>query len=202
MASFKLRVIGEDPSMSNWGLCVADIIIDPENQTAEVKIIDLILVETESSKDVKKSVRRNSDDIDRAQALLEGRNEAYRRYNPEISFAEVPVGSQNARAMCSYGMCVAILATRGEPVVQLKPDEVKMAAVGHKKASKEEMIEWAVAKHPDAPWKINKGKPVLKNEHLADAIATIYAGLKNDQFKVYMRGAISSWRARQPGFTL
>jgi hypothetical protein len=44
------------------------------------------------------------------------------------------------------------------------------------------MIEWAVAKHPDAPWLRRGGKLIAKNEHLADAVASIYAGLKTAQF--------------------
>ncbi|HGS7688653.1 TPA: hypothetical protein ACMEYZ_006266, partial [Klebsiella variicola subsp. variicola] len=60
--------------------------------------------------------------------------------------------------------------------------------VGNKlTTSKEEIIQWAIAKQPDAPWLRRKqaGKDVLvaKNEHLADAIASIYSGMQTDQFR-------------------
>lgn len=202
MASFKIRVLGEDPSMRNWGIAVADIVVDVDNMSYAVQVLDLILVETESSKDVKKTVRRNSDDLDRAQLIHEKRNEAYDKYKPDISFVEVPVGSQSARAMCSYGICVGVLGAREEPIIQMKPDEVKLAGAGDKYATKEEMIHWATITHPDAPWMVRAGKFIAKNEHLADALAAIYAGLKSDQFKIYAMACKSSWRARQPDFKL
>ena len=44
------------------------------------------------------------------------------------------------------------------------------------------MIESAVNMHPDAPWIRKDGKLLAKNEHLADALASIYAGLRSPQF--------------------
>ena len=49
------------------------------------------------------------------------------------------------------------------------------------------MINWAFDKHPDVNWITKKRKGSLRltnaNEHLADAIAVIYAGIQSDQFK-------------------
>ncbi len=50
------------------------------------------------------------------------------------------------------------------------------------------MIEWAVAKHPEANWPTYKqhGEDVIseaKAEHMADAVATIYAGLSCQPFQ-------------------
>jgi hypothetical protein len=70
------------------------------------------------------------------------------------------------------------------------PTEVKLAATGNKNASKQEMIDWAVEAHPEASWLRHKRKGVMEltaaNEHLADALAAIYAGVLTDQFKQAM----------------
>ena len=68
------------------------------------------------------------------------------------------------------------------------PEEVKKASVGIKTATKAQMIEWAVAKHPEANWPTYKqhGEDVIseaKAEHMADAVATIYAGLSCQPFQ-------------------
>ena len=39
------------------------------------------------------------------------------------------------------------------------------------------MIAWAFDKHPEAPWVLRKEFPLAKQEHMADAIAIIYAGM-------------------------
>ena len=57
------------------------------------------------------------------------------------------------------------------------PTEVKKATVGTKTASKNDMSAWAFEKHPEAPWVLRKGFPLAKQEHMADAIAIIYAGM-------------------------
>ena len=51
-----------------------------------------------------------------------------------------------------------------------------------------EMIDWAVQRHPEINWltRTVHGTTELlnKNEHIADAVITIYAALKTDQFKL------------------
>ncbi|GAL23016.1 hypothetical protein JCM19235_1317 [Vibrio maritimus] len=99
---------------------------------------------------------------------------------------EVPVGSQSARSMASYGICIGILASITKPMIQVTPTEVKMATVGSKTASKQDMIDWATSAYPDADWLTvtRKGKKVItaKNEHLADSIAAVHAAILTDQF--------------------
>ena len=175
----KIKVVGLDPSLNNWGIAYALIDVD----TLELSITDLELVETEPGK--AKTVRKNSDDIVRARALSQALSRA--TVGTTVAFCEVPVGSQSARAMASYGICVGVLGGCGAPLVELTPYEVKIAAVGSKTAAKEEMIEWATALYPNAPWLKRAGRPVAKNEHLADAVATIHAGMKTEQFQSVLR---------------
>lgn len=183
----KIRIVGIDPALRNFGFAQATLDV----HTLEYKIDNLILVESEN--EAGKTVRKNSDDLRRAGLLFRGLANACK--GAAFAIAEVPVGSQSARAMASYGMCVGVLAACPIPLIQVMPHEVKLAAVGHKQAAKKEMIEWAMAKHPGANWLMRKSKgvmvPINDNEHLADACAAIEAGLLTDQFQQ----AISMYRS-------
>lgn len=177
-----ISIVAFDPSLRNFGVVKATL--DPF--TLEYTVDDLILISTGGED--KKVVRKNSDDLRRAKLLSDGLIEACR--GASFAIAEVPVGSQSARAMASYGVCVGVLAGCPIPLIQVTPTEVKVAAVGSKTASKSEMIAWAMNKFPAAPWKMRKlrGKlePVDANEHLADAVASIEAGLLTLEFERMM----------------
>lgn len=176
----KISVIGMDPSLSNWGFIKADVNVDSN----EVRGIGAHLSETKPGAN-KKTVRKNSDDLRRARILSNAlKNECK---EVAVAFVEVPVGSQSAAAMKSYGICIGLLSTLDIPMIQVSPDEVKMAGAGCKNASKEEMIAWATETHPEIDWLTRKLKgkteTLNKNEHLADALAAIYAGLKTEDFQ-------------------
>ena len=173
-------VVGIDPALRNFGFAVALVDV---NKDEIVKVTNLRLVKTEDERG--KTVRRNSDDLRRAKAHVKAMQEICK--GRKIAFAEIPVGSQSARAMASYGVCIGVLASCPIGMIEVTPSEVKKEATGYKTATKEEMIEWAHEKFPDAPWLTQKrnGQIHLKNEneHLADAIGAINAGLKTDQWK-------------------
>lgn len=178
-----LKIIGMDPSMSNFGFASATL--DMDTMLFTVDHLNLVSTEPEKDKKLKKAVRKNSEDLDRAQILHNGLIVGCRGH--AIAIAEVPVGSQSSRAMASYGMCLGILAACPIPLIQVTPNEVKMAGAGVKTATKEEMIEWATGKYPSAPWLMQQrggvNKYLGKNEHLADAVASIEAGIATDQFQ-------------------
>lgn len=177
-----LRVASLDPSLNNFGMIKGTIDLDSPN--FDLIIEDMQLTETDSDKANKKVVRKNSDDLTRAIKLTRAVN----AFVEDVSmvFVEVPVGSQSARAMASYGICIGVLSSIRKPLIQVTPTEVKVAVTGSKTASKEEMIAWATNAYPDAPWLTTKrnGKLVLtnKNEHLADAVAAVHAGIVSDPF--------------------
>lgn len=177
----RIELVSFDPSLRNWG-CVTAIL---ESTTGKVTVTGMNLIETAEAVSAKKGVRQNSQDINSATLLVEGVEQACT--DASIAFAEVPVGSQSARAMASYGICVGVLGSIKIPLIQVTPTEVKKASVGIATATKEEMIQWAVVKHPEAPWLRIKRKGVMellnKNEHLADAVAAIYAGMGTAEFK-------------------
>ena len=173
-----LKIASIDPSLSNFGLAKGTIDISVES--FPVTLSELQLVETDTDKSARKVVRRNSEDLERARKLLRG----MQRFIADVDmvFVEVPVGSQSARSMASYGICIGILSSIGKPLIQVTPTEVKLAAVGNKTASKSEMIDWASGLYPDLNWLVSRGKMTAKNEHLADAIGAIHAGVLTDEF--------------------
>ncbi|MFK6443190.1 hypothetical protein Q4133_12780 [Acinetobacter baumannii] len=198
----KIKAIGIDPSLRNFGLVVAEIDISNDDYPFEIK--DMMLAQTESSKETKKTVRKNSDDLRRAKILHGGMMHMINKHKVTFAFVEIPTGSQTARAMSSYGICIGILSACPVPMIQLTPFEVKLAGTGIKTATKHEMIEAAFTEHPEAKWLMHKrnGEMVLKesNEHLADATFAIKAGINTDEFRFsagMMRNAFLATRAEK-----
>jgi Holliday junction resolvasome RuvABC endonuclease subunit len=179
--SKQMKVIGFDPSTSNFGMAQCALDVD----TLEVTIENLILTKTESEK--LKGVNKQSDDIRRAREIRAGMIAACEGY--AIAISEIPFFSPAAYPAANFGagLTVGVLASCPIPLIQVSPRDVKIAAVGHHQACKEEMMEWAFARYPNANWRTYKraGKviPTQDNEHLADAVATVLAGIKTQQFQ-------------------
>jgi len=170
---------GIDPSLSNFGLAKGTY------TNGAFSLSDLLLQQTAPDNKNKKQVRKNSDDLCRAKLLVEATNNFLA--DVDIIIAEIPVGSQSSRASVSYGVCVGILASIRRPIIQVMPNEVKLISVGSKTASKADMIKWATTAYPKANWLTKKQHGVIsyvdKNEHLADAVAAIHAGIATDTFQ-------------------
>lgn len=178
-----LKVIGFDPSLRNWGIAAG--LLDTE--TGKLSIKTLRVTQTKEPKG--KDVRVNSDDLRSAKELMEGVLPFVEQAN--LIFVEVPSGTQSAKGAMASGICIGVLGAiraTGTPFFEVTPIEVKKATVGSKTATKAEMIAWAMSAHPEAPWPMQKQKGVMipiagTAEHMADAVAAIYAGLKTDQYK-------------------
>ena len=184
--------MGLDPSMNNWGAAAGLY----ELETRDIKIINLAVTHPVLPKG--KQVRQNSKDLVAASQLAEGAWASIRE--AQVIFVEVPVGSQSARAMASYGICIGILGamrSQGVHFFEVTPTEVKLAATGKKTATKKQMIDWAMTRHPEAPWPWYKknGERLIseaKAEHMADACAAIEAGIQLPAFhQLVMMGAPS-----------
>lgn len=182
----KIKAIGIDPSLRNFGLVVAEIDISTEDYSFQIK--EMLLAKSEGDKTSKKTVRKNSDELRRAKVLYDAMISMIKKHNAAFAFVEVPVGSQSARAMASYGVCIGVLASCPIPMIQLTPTEVKLAGTSIKTATKQEMIEAAVIDHPEAKWLSYKRNGELQlsenNEHLADATFAIKAGMNTDEFRI------------------
>lgn len=178
----KIPVVGFDPSLRNWG--IAESLLDLS--TGFLDTPHLTLVQPQDLEG--KQVRQNSSDMYLAQQLAGPVIEAAKR--AKAIFVEVPVGSQSARAMASYGVCVGVLGAvmaLGIPLIEVTATEVKLVLSGDRVATKAKMIQAALDYYPDANFPRQRGRLVAKAEHVADAIGAIHAGVRTPMFSNFMR---------------
>ena len=178
----QIPVVGMDPSLTHWGIAEGNL----DLTTGVMDTPKLTLVRPEEMKG--KQVRVNSNDLFRAEQLAEIAIKAAMR--AKVVFVEVPVGSQSSRAMASYGICVGVLGairSMGIPLIEVSPTEVKVTFTGDKTATKQQMIDRAIELYPDANFPLWGGEVSSKAEHVADAIAAIYAGVHTPTFQNLMR---------------
>lgn len=177
-----IPVLGMDPSLRNWGLAASNL--DLVTGFLEDPALSLV-----QPKDIKgKQVRKNSSDLHLAEQLAEEVMKAAQK--AKAIFVEVPVGSQSARAMASYGVCVGVLGAvraMGIPLIEVSPLEVKQVFTGDRNATKDQMIQKAVELYPTSNFPMHRGAVSSKAEHLADAIAAIHAGVRTPTFQNLMR---------------
>lgn len=182
-----IKVVGHDPSMNNWGIAEGTFnLLDGRLTINKLTVTNPVLP-------TGKQFRQNSKDVTASTQLYSNARDALR--GASWGFVEVPHGSQSARSMASYGICAGVLGAlkaEGYPLFALSESEVKLATLGKKSSTKQEMIDWAVAKHPEAPWPTytRNGTQLIaaaKAEHMADAVAAIHAGIQSDLFKSFVR---------------
>ena len=190
----KIQVCGFDPSLTHWGIAQAALDL-------ETGILDTPFLHVVEPEEIKgKQVRVNSNDLHRAEQLAKMALKYARE--SKVVFVEMPVGSQSARSMVSYAMCVGILGSiraEGIPIIEVMPTENKVVFTGNKNATKNQMIAQAVEYYPEANWPKHSrdgkaGKTSwkagdMKNvaEHMADAVAAIHAGCQTEAFKTILR---------------
>lgn len=173
-----LIVVGIDPSLRNTGICVAEL---NEDNTAIDKILRLHLAKTEPPK--QKTQRKSSADFQSAVEVAAMMRHLVGEYDARVTFAEIPSGTQSARASFALGIALGMVASLSPVPIEVTARQAKMASAGVASATKDEMIEWATELYPKAPWMRQRNGKVLKaNEHLADAVAIIHAGLQTSQF--------------------
>lgn len=168
--------------MRNWGLAAATL----DLESGELSHISLHLIRPKE--ETSKQVRKNSKDLEIAQQLSKELDRFLMRQ--PILFVEIPVGSQSARAMASYGLCVGILGslvTRRLTLIEVSPTEVKKAFTGNRNATKQDMIAQATLLYPDVTFPMHNGKITSKAEHVADALGAIHAGVKTPAFQNLLR---------------
>lgn len=178
-----ILVVGFDPSLRNWGISIGSL----DMTTGQLTVLDLRVIQPVLP--TGKQVRQNSEDLEAAKQLHEGAVDAAQ--GAQAIFVECPVGSQSARSMASYGICMGVLGalrSMGIPFFEVTASEVKVATYGNKNATKSEMIKWATTTHPEANWPthVKLGKTLITAsdaEHMADATGAIYAGCAGNEFK-------------------
>lgn len=180
-----VNVLGLDGSLQNFGLAV--VTVDNDSRDI-VKVENLVLSKT--GKDGK--AKRADDDFARFSQHWTEINAIIKQYDINIIFGEIPSGSRDVRAAFAFGGVTAMLAGLGQKytVKTVTPSEVKVAATGNRHADKEDVIVAMHKLYPDAPWITSKRSNKMDiatakglyltndNEHLADAISVVIAGLK------------------------
>lgn len=189
-----MRIVTIDPSMRHTALVAFDLNVE----TGVATVCDSITINTEKTTD--KRVRASSDLIASCRDLHKGAMAFIQKHSPVLIFAETPSGSQSASGMKSYGISCFLLGTITPSPIEVTPIEVKKASVGEKTASKKEMIAWAFKKHPELDWKLDRsGVPqATTEEHKADAVAVLYAGMKTADYsraREFMLSAPNTGRA-------
>ncbi len=189
-----IDAIGIDAAFANMGFARVKISVDSSHTQPIITCLDLTLVQTEAG-GTHKVVRKSSTELRRA---VELRN-ALVNYaqGAQFAFVEVPSGSQSASAARSLGIAVGVLASCPIPIIEVSPMEVKIAVTGNRKikADKSQVMAWAEARWPEAPWLraahkakskngiLPAGRLLADNEHCADALATIVAGIATPEFQ-------------------
>ena len=169
--------IGIDMAFANMGL--SHVLID--GKTITIRTLRLVTTEAETTK----VVRKSSDGLRRAIELRQALIQFCHDCPAQFAFVEVPTGSQSASAARALGIAVGVLASCPLPIIEVSPMEVKEAVTGNRKikATKGDVIAWATKQWPDAPWIKNHGRIIKANEHLADAMAAVVAGIKTPEFQ-------------------
>lgn len=172
----KLKLLGFDPSMSNWG--VAAGIYHTDMESLEIKYTNTISpVSTLST---------NKRDVSIAAQLFTALDPLIKQ--ADVICVEVPTGSQGFRPAVNYAMCctlVGVISTYGVPIIQVSPQDVK-SVVGASSASKRDVVEWVNEAHPEIALPHHKGRlNVEASNHYCDAIVAIHAALtKPDLIKI------------------
>lgn len=139
------------------------------------KPIDFGTIRTEKSK--KKSVRVSDDQATRAALAAQELVDIIAKYQIEGIVAELPSGSQNAKAakLMGYasGLVIGVAAVANLPCEWISEGDAKKAAIGRRTGTKEEMMDWARKTFPGIDF------PTAKThfEHVADSLAA-YHGLR------------------------
>lgn len=157
-----IKIIGIDPSLRNTGIAVMQM------DNKKLSLLDCNIISTKKTKGLV-----NNSDFLSAQFIYNYLG----KYNADLFFIELPTGSQSARAMASYGICIGIFAalsaTKNMHIVT--PNQVKKVT-NIKNASKQDIINWVLNNYHNAKDLLPKNN---KKEHACDAICAVHAGLKN-----------------------
>ena len=179
-----IPVLGLDPSLRHWGM--AEAFLDLSTGILSTPLGSVI-----EPRDLEgKNIRVNMNDQWLAEQLAIPVIAACRR--ARAIFVEVPVGSQSARAMASYGICVGVLGavrSLGIPYFQVSATENKRVFTGNPNATKKQMISALIDFYPEIilPQGQKKGSVGDKAEHIADATASIHSGVRTTEFQTLLR---------------
>jgi Holliday junction resolvasome RuvABC endonuclease subunit len=190
--SGEITVLGLDPGLGSTGYAIAAIDLATRRIS---RVIKVGIVTTDRQK--LKQVRQTSDCLRRAAHLTRNLTSIIAEHGVSMIAMEMCGASPHIYPTFSFGVMIGIAASLDRPIIEVLPNEVKLAATGNKKATKSEIVAWAVKKtgKRNVGWPTSRransfnvvlqGKYVTKAaEHPADALAAIEASLNTEQFKL------------------
>lgn len=174
MSNQPMTIIGFDPSLRNWGYCIATF--DETNKQLEFHQGGVLHSKPDDLE------RQNLKDLQSATQLYNQLKGLVNEHKPKYLVAELPVGSQSSRAMVSYATCICLSAVLAYadgsntiPLLTVTPNQVKVA-VGKRDATKDEVINWVTSNYPNTQQWL-KDVPKTKQEHICDAIVATHIAL-------------------------
>lgn len=122
MSNQPVTIIGFDPSLRNWGYCIATY-ADNKLTFHQGGVIH-------SRPNTKQ--KQNLQDLLSATQLYSQLKQLMTTHKPDYIVAELPVGSQSSRAMVSYATCISLCSVlafndgiKTRPFINIPPQEVK-----------------------------------------------------------------------------
>lgn len=167
----KLDILGFDPSLRNWGVAKAQYDLTTNDLTIEHGFV----IQHKPKKD--RHTKQNTLDLQTANYIKSHLTSA------DVVIAEVPHGSQSSRAMVSYGVCIGVLGSLYDDLIQVSANDVKRIVEPNttiKEVPKYQVINWVKNRHPEI---LTWLPTTRKQEHICDAIVAIYAGINKPKFK-------------------
>lgn len=194
-----LNVLGLDPSLRSTGVFLGKATIAANGKPQLEPYEHEASVATITTKKADKTAQYvNVHDVAEAASAFYELARIVADYNIDVIYCETPVGSQSAAAMKGYGVCVgwigALKAIYPQiPIMHLRAKDLKVTMTGNPEATKNDMVQAAVALIPNAGWSFRNKKDkvtgeMLKiasidpNQHSADALAAAVAGINSPAF--------------------
>lgn len=182
-----MRILSVDPSMTHTGYVVLEL----KDKKTNLLDYDVIITKPE------KKVYVAFDNIRRFQEIYMELKRLHKKWDYKAVLAEIPSGTQNAKAAVAFGGVASILGCLVKELDLVSiwhlQRNVKLALCGKAGASKKDMKLAAADIFPEsiekfvssrARMKIHGKKVKNDYEHVADAIAVYRASLKRDAFNM------------------
>ena len=190
-------ILGIDPGLRSTGFAAAEV---DKYAGAIVRVLQIGTIKTEPY--AARTVRKTSDHLRRAREQASAILNLIQRHDVSVIAFELSTVTPYTHPTFSFGVMTGIVATLERPIIQVLPHEVKLAASGNSRATKRDIIAWALAKTEgdNLSWPTSARANSLRlsylgrnvttaAEHPADALAAIEAALATEEFRVAVQMA-------------
>ena len=185
-------ILGIDPGLRSTGFAAAEI---DKSAGSIVRVLQIGTIQTEPQ--TARKVRKTSDHLRRAREQANAILSVIDRHNVSVIAFELSTVTPYTHPTFSFGVMTGIVAALGRPIIQVLPHEVKFAACRNTRATRRDIIAWALAKTAgdNLTWPTTARTNSLRltylgrnvtnaAEHPADALAAIEAALATEEFRL------------------